>query len=207
MNRLLSDELSYDLQIRGAPADGTVLKRHQRLSGLLRLEKLGTVGYREPSASDDPVRVQEEVDTCTGKITELGAAIQSFDVHNTSNEYRRMQSRLLHVIGRLGRLPDSCASKSELLSRGSQLLGSLGELVAQPPQDHHSNQTPRTTSGQLLVLDDQNPMLSQHILDDPKALLPQVVHSASRSRESVRNDRSPGDEAVTYGFFRSICTC
>lgn len=189
IHRLLSDELTYELCIRGSPTDGTVQEKRQRLRGLIRLEKLGTVVYKELCMTDDLTVAQGEVDTCSKKLLELEAAIQSFDRQNAGSEQRRIQSRLLHVIGRLGRLPDGSGEKSELLSRGSQLLGSLEELIApQPPQDNQNRcQNLRPASDQLL--DEPNAGMSQHILDEPNPLLPQVVHSHSQSRGSVRDDR------------------
>lgn len=174
VKRLLSDELTYELQVRGAPTDGTVLEKRQRLGGLLRLEKLGAaVGV---SSRVHSFVEQEEIDTCSKKTDELREAILSFDVENAANDYKRIQSRLLHVVGRLGRLPDG-DSKTALLTCCSELLGSLEDLVA--AQQPHATMVPRAES-QDRILDDANPPLKVNALDEPNVLLPNVLHSTAR---------------------------
>lgn len=192
INRLLSDELTYELHIRGAPFEGTVLEKRQRLRGLLKLEKLGTAVYK--SLDSQSIVMEDEVEICTRKVAELDSAIKSFDVQNAANEHQRIQSRLLHVVGRLSRLPDGCEERSTLLSRGSELLGSLDELGSQQTSaaPQAANPSQGAISGQLL--DEPNPLLSHHILDEPNTLLPMVVHSAARSRGLDAGADDPNDD-------------
>lgn len=102
VNRLLSDELSYELRVRGAPDDGTVCEKRQRLRELMRLEKMGA--FTQHFSSE--LKVEEEIDICQTKIKELAEIVENFDVNNAKNDFSRLQSRLIHVAGRLNRITD-----------------------------------------------------------------------------------------------------
>lgn len=164
VNRLLSDELSYELAVRGAPPTGSVAEKRQRLRGLIRLEKLGNM----PLTSNTNLDAQTELDICILKLDELQAATDRFEFNNASNEKSRIQSRLLHVMGRLNRIisSDAIDTKGELLIR----CGHISEFLEEA----------------MTLVERGEPVASEHqrsILDEPNDLLPEVSHNSLRQSE------------------------
>lgn len=185
INRLLSDELSYELVVRGASGDGTVVEKRQRLRGLLKLEKLGS-----PIKVSQELHVpgEEELEVCVGKLDELEEAIHRIDMNNADNEYRRIQSRLLHVMNRISRVPGGLVgddAKSQLLSRGSELLGLLEEAVSPvQPSTRTSKPVRLEADAARSILDEPNtPLLAdgqpQSSVEEQSILLPNILHTGT----------------------------
>lgn len=101
VNRLLGDEIIYELNIRGLPVYGTVAENRATLRGALRLERDGVSPWVDSNTGLPP---QEELDICIRKLTSLFHDIQTFDLSNKDNEYKRIYSRLCHVQNRLKRI-------------------------------------------------------------------------------------------------------
>lgn len=99
VNRLLGDELAYELYVRGYPVGNTVAEKRVALRNALRLEGESAVTTRFDLALDSV----EEKDICERKLNELEQAIINFDFRNRDNEYKRISSRLAHIAGRLDR--------------------------------------------------------------------------------------------------------
>lgn len=120
VNRLLSDELAYELLIRGAVTDGTVEDKRQRLRMFMRLERLGSL----PTVSAVLVEPGSEIEICHRKVVELDEALEAFDHSNAANEHARLQTRLSHVLGRLSRVADArfTQDKTLLTTRCAELL-------------------------------------------------------------------------------------
>lgn len=156
VNRLLGDELSYELRVRNAPDEGTVQEKRSRLRGLLRIERLGGSLTMVPI-----VGVDTELETCRIKINELTLLVHNFDRGNAANEHSRIQSRIIHVTNRLNRITDSRAMvyKSQLISQCATLMSTLEDLMGRIDGD---NAAPER----------------QHIslIDAPIELLPEIVH-------------------------------
>lgn len=165
VNRLLSDELTYELAIRGASTDNkTVAEKRSILRGILRCEKEGWSSLSPTKPAN--FNINAEITTCETKLNELESDIKHFDTTNTSNEFRRINSRLLHIASRLNRLncPDAeDDNKKHLLNaKCMQLIGILCELSAAAPQHEQS------------LLDQPNDPLSQNPIDEANLLLPDV---------------------------------
>lgn len=160
VNRLLSDELSYELRIRNAPDLGTVQEKRSRLRGLLRLEKLGGAISFAPI-----VDVDAELETCRIKLNDLTYSARDFDVRNATNEHNRLQSRILHVINRLSRITDPRAAqfKSQLISQCATLTANLEDIV-----------------GNIEITHPASPPQQGSLMDAPIDLLPEVIHQAQQ---------------------------
>lgn len=132
INRLLSDELTYELLIRGAVTEGTVEDKRQRLRMFIRLERLGSL----PTVSAVLVDPGSEIEICHRKVVELDEALEAFDHSNAANEHARLQTRLSHVLGRLNRIADArfTQDRTVLTTRCAELLNSLEDLVRRPGQ-------------------------------------------------------------------------
>lgn len=115
---LRGDELEYELGARSYPTDGTVAEKRSRLRTALRLEKDGAVFT--PASLLDP---EEEIRVCQEKFTDLRDAVANFNVSNATNDYKRLRTRLFHLLGRLNRISDSRVS-----SQKGQLLAKCGEV-------------------------------------------------------------------------------
>nr|CAI5845419.1 unnamed protein product [Callosobruchus analis] len=100
LNRLLGDELTYELQVRELPIGNTVAEKIMLLRAALRMERLNLKAF--PGRRTAPVEL--ELDICSKKLSELRADVASFYSDNKENDFRRIYSRLLHVSERLARL-------------------------------------------------------------------------------------------------------
>ena len=187
ITRLLSDELSYELAIRGAPPTGSVAEKRQRLRGLMRLEKLGNTSLSAVTDLD----CQTELNICILKLDELQAAADRFEFNNASNEKSRIQSRLLHIMGRLNRIvsPDFANVKGELLLRCGHISDFLEEAMA------------------LVERGEPVTVANQHsLLDEPNELLPELVeqNNLAESEEAPLIDLVEGitsrQNMATTGF-------
>lgn len=84
INRLLSDELSYELLIRNLPTTGTVADKRVLLRNAIRMERSGCL----PSYSTVQLDFETELGVCTDKLKDLANSIEQFDVNNKDNEYK-----------------------------------------------------------------------------------------------------------------------
>ncbi|CAG9820767.1 unnamed protein product [Phaedon cochleariae] len=100
VNRLLGDELRYELYIRGQPSNNTVADNRARIREVFRSEWQGDMTHF-PKVS---LYFYNELEICSRKLEELQQNIDDFDQNNRENKYRRIYSRLLHISGRSNRL-------------------------------------------------------------------------------------------------------
>lgn len=129
VNRLLSDELTYELSVRGLPVGKTVAEKRTTLREAMKTEK--RTGERK--SIQIALNVATELEICEGKITDLEEAIVQFNDENKDNEFSRIYSRLLHLSLRLGRIQgrnvDEEIARLELVNRCSQLIGDLNLVM------------------------------------------------------------------------------
>lgn len=175
INRLLGDELSYELEIRGLPSEGTVAEKRSTLRGLMRCERSGF----STNVLDSNLNCESELDTCDIKLQQLGNDIDNFDLANKSNEYARIYSRLLHINGRLSRLTklteDQNRDKVNLIARCMQLIDSVGNLLESEPQV-----PPRAVGDASTGRENKE----YSLLDTDNPLLPEPIHNSSRDGPS-----------------------
>lgn len=155
INRLLRDELSYELNIRNLPIDNTVADMRVLLRNAIRCEKSG-YPPEYPSVRLDADR---EIEICSKKIDELTQDIENFNFENKLNEHKRIHSRLLHLNNRINRITagsDKQEVVKELFSRCLFLLDKLTILVEENPNTEGGQQVhhPETS-----ILDEPNPVL------------------------------------------------
>lgn len=96
INRLRSDELTWELTIRACEVGSTVEQKRSQLRDALQRDLPDN-----PNVQLDP---SVELSICSAKLDELVGHIQEFDETNRHNEFKRINSRLLHIEGRLGRV-------------------------------------------------------------------------------------------------------
>ena len=121
--RLLTDELTYELIIRGLPACGTVPEKRKLLRDALRSEN-----------PEDEVAVvvqldyASELEICERKLGDLQSELDKFNLNNAENDYIRLNSRFTHLYRRIKRLPtdgETCYHKPNLVAIITSLLDNL----------------------------------------------------------------------------------
>ncbi|XP_074033102.1 uncharacterized protein [Leptinotarsa decemlineata] len=161
INRLLSDELSYELLVRGAVSDGSVDDKRKRLRIFLKLEKSGNFLTNSVEGLDP----NNEIQICESKIEDLNSIVKNFDFNNTANEYAKVRTRIFHVIGRLNRVisTDFTELKCQMITRAAELLDQLEESIRQ------------NSLSEVL-----NPENQGSILDQPNPTLPVIEPTSNR---------------------------
>lgn len=91
INRLLSEELTYELIIRNLPAQNTVADKRVFLKNAFMIEKSGYISSYRPVQLDNVVEIYGQ------KLIDLSNEIEQFDFENKDNEYEKIYSRLLEI--------------------------------------------------------------------------------------------------------------
>lgn len=120
IDRLVKDELEYELRIRGISEQGNVDSLRKCLRGALLFEKSGVVIHS--TIKLDP---KTELDECDKKLLELKEFINNFT--GVPNQSRKIETKFAHIFNRIDRLSTS----DELLStRRCTTLTSFMEFVS-----------------------------------------------------------------------------
>nr|CAH7732412.1 unnamed protein product [Callosobruchus chinensis] len=163
VNRLLGDELTYELQLRGLPIGNTVSVKRTLLYDAIRAERLNVA--QAPRICTFPPG--PELQICESKLVDLEKSIVHFDRDNRDNEFRRICTRLTHVLERLLRLevtPELEARRSSMVALARELMGELklvyqGTLGIEDGGKSHSHEQEHAS-----------------LLDAPIELLPEIMH-------------------------------
>lgn len=127
VNRLLGDELIYELYVRDRPIGRTVAENRTLLRDALRWEKI-----HGPTTYSAILDLLDEKFTCEAKLTDLEQAIANFSAANRENDFKRIYTRLLHVAGRLNRLTcnevDPEIDRLRLIAKCTRLIGEVSLL-------------------------------------------------------------------------------
>lgn len=94
VDRLVKDELEFEIKIRGIKPSGTVESLKKCLRSLLRLEQPGDL-----LQSSIDLDVEEEIAECTRKLTELKESISNFS--GTNSQVSKIETRFAHLVGRI----------------------------------------------------------------------------------------------------------
>lgn len=99
--RLARDEIEHELLIRGVKGVTNVTEMKSKLAELLKQEKDKAISL----IKDVTVNEEEELETLQSKLKELRTAVVAYNGSSKSDsEYRRVETRLAHVLRRLGRI-------------------------------------------------------------------------------------------------------
>lgn len=196
INRLLSDELSYELAIRGCNAGRTVDEKRHLLRELLYQEKQNII-----MISTTNLEPTQEFAVCSAKLDELMGHIEEFDFSNRENEYRRINARLEHISGRLQRIDSGChpaavEMKKELQRLKDQLKTRLDELY----QGSRKN-------AQSSIIDQPNEEFGRSIIDEPNTLLPEISQLQGIAQTERSMLSSPAQMSNHITWVRSPHAC
>lgn len=224
VNRLLSDELSYELKIRGIELGGTVNEKR----GLLRASLSKERSNESTSVTKIQLDANQELSVCAIKLDELTGHIQEFDNSNAENDFRRIQSRLLHVEKRLLRivpdvkaedlkrknLLDLCAGLSDALKDAYRISGicqgpsitTEHSIIDEPIYFHRnelSAEKPTTPENNLMEINEASSKTNE--LNAPvnaPSSLEQEVANLSRKLENISlqcaAEENPAQRHVTF---------
>ncbi|KAF5287224.1 hypothetical protein FQA39_LY16001 [Lamprigera yunnana] len=98
-NRLLLDELDYELLVRGVTSSGTVADKRKLLRSRINLEKI-----TKTSSPNVNLNFGDELRVCDDKLQYIETDLSTFASGFSDNEYRRIRIRLLHLDGRIERI-------------------------------------------------------------------------------------------------------
>lgn len=172
VNRLLSDELTFELKCRGIDlGNGTVHEKRSLLREALHKEREGISA--PTNVNFEP---KSELNICSNKLDELLGNIQELNVANIDNEYKRIKSRLLHVEGRLNRISRADfeveTEQHKLSELCNDILRALEvKYTSTKRLDQQDNQDNNVVSNQ------SGAGASTSIIDQPNLLLPEIINS------------------------------
>lgn len=140
VNRLRSDELTYELLSRGYEVgDNRVETKRTLLREALREQQFGMMSdittHFNPSS---------ELTICRMKIQEIVGDLEEFDMGNKKNEYARINTRILHIQRRLENISaesDHIDEKQNLLDLCKDLVYSLESKGVQDNEDAQEQET------------------------------------------------------------------
>ncbi|CAG9769711.1 unnamed protein product [Ceutorhynchus assimilis] len=186
INLLGSEELKYELTIRGLPIAGTFAQRRAELRSALRLERSGE--RENPAVS--PYEAASEICLCGAKLYSIERDILNFDQENRESEFKRISTLLEHSRKRIARInatmePDEIL-KNELSSKCGFFLKRLqgvyeGDINPSSSSRVNTNREPNV-SYDLVELSDNDTVASDHDdngIDEP---LNQVVNDGNLRR-------------------------
>ncbi|KAK4882501.1 hypothetical protein RN001_005820 [Aquatica leii] len=162
IEKLLVDEVDYELYVRGISFQGSVVEKRKLLRARLRLEKLSTVSFPEININDT-----EELQICRDKLILLSAEVQVYRPTIVDSVFERLHTRLLHVHGRLDRIkPDDqfLELHNQLRNQCLRVIDDLQCTIQSLPSTSTSN-VPDTVN--LITLDAEGD-LSNEITNHPQ---------------------------------------
>jgi hypothetical protein len=137
INYLRKELLIHELVVRGVPVEEstTVEKLRAALRPLLKLEKAGAFVYPPYS-----LKFIDEKTLIRTLLDEANDAIGTLSGENAQGKFLSTQSRLVHLLNRVNRIPDSILSTEEQAERTELLidvLAALDSLETACKQDPH----------------------------------------------------------------------
>ncbi|KAF5289985.1 hypothetical protein FQA39_LY14920 [Lamprigera yunnana] len=116
INRLLVEELDYELFVRGVSSSGTVANKRKLLRSRINLEKI-----TKTSSPNVTLNFIDELRICDDKLRYIETELSTFASGFSDNEYRRIRTRLLHLHARIERIQPEDRSqetrRNELINR------------------------------------------------------------------------------------------
>lgn len=184
INRLSSDELTYELVIRGVET-GTCDQMRKRLSALRKLEKSGDSFTYPPhpfTFEEDQEAIQEKIDT------EVLPMIAEVDGDPSSSTVLKLHTKLSHISGRIDRMV--VVSEAEKTTK-ARLLGKVLTIMEDLDEKTAIKQTEKLTVG------DKPPSL---------ALMENMSHSETIEHSPDHDDDATGRDIPRHSSILPIPT-
>lgn len=97
---LSCDELNYELRIRGVVTQKEVVKRQKILQRALEREVNEPITLIDPDFSFETEKIN-----VNATLSSINAVVSKFEGNESDQSYKRIKSRLAHIIGRVLRMP------------------------------------------------------------------------------------------------------
>lgn len=185
INLLGTEELKYELAIRGLPIRGTMAQKRSELREALRFEREGRLN--PPTTSSFPS--ESELCLCQAKLYELQRDIQNFDVQNKDRERTRIFTFLTHVEARLNRiLPcdnEMQNLKMQLITKCKTMFESLAMV--------YEGRDPTTVPiryRELSPLNTQHLPTQNYLSNPPHSLMDMPIEEVQQANQILR-ERTP----------------
>lgn len=160
IHRLLGDELTYELQIRGQPIGGTVKQKRDALRAIISEERSENIC----APSEVNIEPNFEISVCEGKLADLDEQVNNFDNRNAKADFKRIHSRLYHLNLRLNRI----RGNSELIAVRDGLIAWCQNLLDEINKKYKESQEMEHLSPMnLTLLDTDNPLLPDTVRTEP----------------------------------------
>ena len=189
INCLKKEMLIHELVVRGVAVnvDHTVDKLRATLRPLIKMDKAGAVVVH-PSYT---LKFEEEKVVIRTLLDEANEAIDTLSGDGAQNKFISTQSRLVHLLNRVNRIPDSKLSQEEQAERTELLIDVLAAL------DHLEN------------VSKQDPQLSNRFKDSNEDLSTHSspVHNSTRHHEcnaNISTSKPPNVEKWNLKFSGDI---
>lgn len=126
INHLKKEMLIYELTIRGIPVDDskTVDELRSALRPLLKLEKQGK-SIKEQAYN---FNIDEELDYISAAVKDISTSIKTTSKEPTTTKFERNQSRLIHLLRRVDRIPTEGLSEDKVQLRAGLFVNILSDL-------------------------------------------------------------------------------
>lgn len=124
-NYLKVDELTYELAIRGAPITGNADAKRKALRGLFHREQHN----RSLTSLENPYTFETDVKEIRESLADITEAVKQY-TGESGSKFHRIESRLSHLSGRIGRLTCEEAAQEEIQSSlASEVLSLEGDFA------------------------------------------------------------------------------
>lgn len=134
VNRLDTDELEYELAVRGYTPIPDVNVMRNLLKGLIKTGE----NNLETFVIQDP---EKEVAVCTKKLCELKRSVDSINGDRCGDDYRTASTKLNHLLGRIDRITSTddriARSRSLLLKTVLYLMTQMDTRTQTGPATHN----------------------------------------------------------------------
>lgn len=174
VDRLVKDELEYELKVRGITDTGNVESMRKHFRSILALEKTSS-----PLQGKFNFDSESEIEECDKKLIELRDCIGTFT--GSSNQGKKIETKFAHLLGRIGRIQET--SEGITASR-SKLLLTLSELV---PEYTNKSKMFDETLTQTVPLD---PLFGELQIASPSKLAKPNTSLNASSSPVVNSDRN-----------------
>lgn len=188
IGRLVKEELCYEVKIRGLSDDKTVEEMRTQLRGFMRLEKSG-MEVKYPAY---PFKFEEDEKYLREKIGEIKDLVGAFKDLDTSSEYRKIATKLVHAFGRANRAvavkDEHIGERSSMLVELVNLRSELGSKARKVKRASRREETPIEISALVLSSAES---ASDESEAEAEAFIP-AVDATSSPRQSTSEGSSSG---------------
>lgn len=194
---LLIDELNYELEIRQTITQRPMNEKRKILCRLLEKERMKPGCLIDMSSYDKPF--EQECTEINFSVDSIKTLISDFEGSASDSLFKRIKSRLFHVLGRIKRVPLPSVEDEDVLRRARTFKNETYATCIQLEADLHERVQPsRAASPNLLGFGD--PSSFQPIINVPAPVI-NVGRSINLSEWGIKFS---GDGRQVFNFLERV---